>query len=46
MIASKETLDNSMFFNPIQDVAAFVYPSLTDLYNELKTQTKDIDLSK
>jgi membrane protein required for colicin V production len=42
-IAKKETLDNSMFFNPIQDVSEFIYPSLNNWYEVVKTKTKDLN---
>lgn len=34
--AKKETLDNSIFYNPIQKTAAFMYPSITKWYGNLK----------
>ncbi|WP_310560389.1 CvpA family protein [Flavobacterium sp.] len=42
-IAKKETLDNSMFYNPIQEVSEFMYPSLNKLYNDIKTKSRKID---
>jgi membrane protein required for colicin V production len=38
MIASEETLNNSMFYNPIQEVSKFVYPSLEKWYDDFKNQ--------
>lgn len=35
-LAKKETLDHSIFFNPIQKTAAFVFPSLEKLYDKAK----------
>ena len=32
----KETLDNSIFFNPIQKIAGFVFPSIKKGYDEMK----------
>jgi membrane protein required for colicin V production len=34
--AKKETLDKSIFYNPIKKVAAFVYPSIEKGYESLK----------
>lgn len=34
--AEKETLDNSLFFRPIQKTAGFIYPSIEKWYEELK----------
>ena len=34
--AKKETLDNSVFYNPIKTVAAFVFPSIEKGYESLK----------
>lgn len=34
--AKKETLDQSIFYNPIQKTAAFMYPSITKWYGDLK----------
>ena len=42
-IAKKETLDNSMYYNPIQDVSKFMYPSLNKWYEDIKTKSKEID---
>ena len=35
-LAKKETLDNSIFFNPIQKIAVFVFPSIKKGYDEMK----------
>jgi membrane protein required for colicin V production len=35
-IAKKETLDNSLFYNPIQKTAGFMYPSIENWYDNLK----------
>lgn len=32
----KETLDNSLFYRPIQKTAGFIYPSIEKWYEELK----------
>ncbi|MES2573407.1 MAG: CvpA family protein [Bacteroidota bacterium] len=34
--AKKETLDNSLFYRPIQKTAGFVYPSVEKWYEDLK----------
>lgn len=34
--AEKETLDNSIFYRPIQKTAGFIYPSVGKWYDELK----------
>lgn len=43
-IAKQETLNKSMFYNPIQEVSEFIYPSLNKLYDEIKTKTKNLNL--
>ena len=35
-IVKQETLDKSMFYNPIQEVSKFIYPSLEKWYNDFK----------
>ena len=35
-LAKKETLDNSIFINPIQKIAGFVFPSIKKGYDEMK----------
>ncbi len=42
-ITKKETLDDSMFFNPIQEVSEFIYPSLNKWYEDIKLKTKEIN---
>lgn len=34
--AKKETLDNSIFYRPIQKTAGFIYPSIEKWYDDLK----------
>lgn len=34
--AKKETLDNSLFYHPIQKTAIFIYPSIEKCYEDLK----------
>lgn len=38
MLAKKETLDKSIFYNPIKKVAAFVYPSIEKWYENFKEE--------
>jgi membrane protein required for colicin V production len=35
-LAKKETLDKSLFFNPIQKVAGFIFPSIEKWYDKAK----------
>ena len=35
-LAKKETLDNSIFFNPIQKIAGYIFPSIKKGYEEMK----------
>ena len=35
-LAKKETLDNSIFFNPIQKIAGYVFPSIKKGYQEIR----------
>jgi membrane protein required for colicin V production len=35
-LAKQETLDKSIFYNPIQKTAAFMYPSIAKWYGDLK----------
>lgn len=37
-IAKKETLDQSIFYNPVKKVAAFMYPSIEKWYDHFKEQ--------
>ena len=37
-LVKKETLDQSVFYNPIQKTAQFMYPSLKELYSSLKNK--------
>lgn len=36
ILAKKEKLDNSLFYNPIQKTAGYMYPSLNEWYSSLK----------
>jgi membrane protein required for colicin V production len=42
LIVKQETLDNSMFYNPVQKVSTFIYPTLEQWYNEIKNKTKTL----
>jgi membrane protein required for colicin V production len=44
IIAKQETLDNSLFYNPIQEISKFMYPRLEELYIEFKDKTKAVNL--
>ena len=35
-LAKKETLDNSLFYNPIQKITGYLYPSIESWYDNLK----------
>jgi membrane protein required for colicin V production len=35
-IVEQETLDNSVFYNPIKEVSAFIYPQIETIYESLK----------
>jgi len=39
ILAKKETLDQSLFYNPIQKTAQFFYPSLEKWYGEFKDKS-------
>jgi membrane protein required for colicin V production len=41
ILAKKETLDQSLFYHPIQKTAQFFYPSLEKWYGEFKSKTSD-----
>ena len=41
MLAKEETLNNSIFYNPIQEVSKFMYPSLEKWYEEFKEKAKE-----
>ena len=36
ILVKEETLNNSIFYNPIQEVSKFMYPSLEKWYEEFK----------
>lgn len=35
-LVKKETLDKSIFFNPIQSIAGFIFPSIEEWYNKAR----------
>jgi membrane protein required for colicin V production len=39
LIVKQETLDDSIFYNPIQEVSKFIYPTMEEWYNEFKKKT-------
>jgi len=41
--AKKETLDESVFYNPIKKVAAYVYPTIEGWYDDFKEKHKKED---
>ena len=41
MLVKEETLNNSIFYNPIQEVSKFMYPSLEKWYEEFKEKAKE-----
>lgn len=41
IFAKKETLDRSIFYNPVKKVAAFVYPSIEKWYDVFKENHKE-----
>lgn len=46
MIASQETLDNSMFYNPIKKVSEFVYPKIEEWYeNSVQSSVESVENS-
>lgn len=38
LIVKEETLNSSIFYNPIQEVSRFIYPTLENWYNDLKNK--------
>jgi membrane protein required for colicin V production len=39
--AKEETLDNSIFYNPIQETSKYIYPSLETWYNDFKNKKEN-----
>lgn len=46
ILVKEETLNNSIFYNPIQAVSKFIYPSLEKWYEEFKEKAKSEDDKK
>lgn len=46
ILVKEETLNNSIFYNPIQEVSKFMYPSLEKWYEEFKEKAKSEDDKK
>jgi membrane protein required for colicin V production len=44
LLVKQETLDQSVLFNPVQEVSKFIYPRLETWYNDFKEKTKDLNL--
>lgn len=42
VLVKKETIDKSLFFNPVLELSDYVYPGLAKLFVTLKEQTKDL----
>ena len=40
MLLSKETKDNSIFYNPIQNISKAMYPKIEGWYEELKKEVE------
>ena len=41
MLAKQETLDKSLFYNPIQETSKFIYPRLETWYDDFKSKNED-----
>ena len=41
MLVKQETLDNSVFYHPIQEVSKAMYPTLEEWYEEFKEKSKE-----
>ena len=39
ILVKKETLDKSIFYNPVRKTAAYLYPSLQEWYSSLKEKS-------
>lgn len=42
ILVKEETLNNSVFYNPIQEVSKMMYPSIEKWYEEFKEKTKEM----
>uniref|UniRef100_UPI00404825CA hypothetical protein n=1 Tax=Flavobacterium sp. TaxID=239 RepID=UPI00404825CA len=38
MLLSKETQENSIFYNPIQNISKAIYPTIEEWYDSLKSE--------
>ncbi|WP_369752795.1 CvpA family protein [Flavobacterium sp. WC2409] len=45
MLTKQETLDKSMFYNPIQETSKFIYPRLQIWYDDFKSKNEDKSLT-
>ncbi|WP_367772587.1 CvpA family protein [Flavobacterium sp. WC2421] len=45
MLTKQETLDKSMFYNPIQETSKFIYPRLQTWYDDFKSKNEDKSLT-
>lgn len=43
IITEKKTLDQSIFYNPILKVSEYIYPSINNLYEQLKSKTNEVN---
>ena len=41
MLVKKETLDNSIFYNPTKEISAFVYPQIEEWYESFSEEVKE-----
>ncbi len=41
MLLSKETQDNSIFYNPIQNISKAIYPTIEGWYDSLKKEVSE-----
>jgi membrane protein required for colicin V production len=46
MLVKKETLDNSIFYNPTKEISAFVYPQIEEWYESLSEEVKDNEVAE
>jgi membrane protein required for colicin V production len=45
MLTKQETLDKSMFYNPIRETSKFIYPRLQTWYDDFKSKNEDKSLT-
>jgi membrane protein required for colicin V production len=46
MLVKKETLDNSIFYNPTKEISAFVYPQIEEWYESFSKEVKGNELKE